>query len=401
MKIYLFTYSFPFGEGETFLEFELEILSSFQELDITLIPRVVKGEMRDLPKNVSIDLSYAEFVKQNHESKIYPVFKNIIPIIAGVIRKRSFSLSAIQDIAAFVHYGQNLSRWAKKNLIESALYYTYWFDVESYGLMLLRKDSPVELKLISRAHGFDIYEDRRLHKFIPFRKEVLSEINSIFCISNDGKNYLKEKFDSGKAKLSRLGVKNFNIINPQGKETEIIIVSCSSLVSVKRIEVIFNSLVVTAEKHSKYLIRWVHFGGSKKELKDRIYRPLPNNLRLDHQGQVSNHQIHEYYQTFHVDLLINLSESEGIPVSMMEAMSYGIPVVATDVGGVAEIVNEKNGVLLSSTPDPNEVSDAIFNVFRNDNFRIGARNYFEENYDGQENYTYFAKQLLTLQGKNG
>lgn len=41
-----------------------------------------------------------------------------------------------------------------------------------------------------------------------------------------------------------------------------------------------------------------------------------------------------------------MSDSEGIPVSIMEAMSFGIPVIARNVGGMSEIVNEENGLLL-------------------------------------------------------
>ena len=45
---------------------------------------------------------------------------------------------------------------------------------------------------------------------------------------------------------------------------------------------------------------------------------------------------------------MNVSESEGIPVSIMEASSFGIPVIATNVGGVGEIVeNGYNGLLLN------------------------------------------------------
>ncbi|MFR4320263.1 MAG: glycosyltransferase [Blautia massiliensis (ex Durand et al. 2017)] len=45
---------------------------------------------------------------------------------------------------------------------------------------------------------------------------------------------------------------------------------------------------------------------------------------------------------------MNVSSSEGIPVSIMEATSFGIPGIATDAGGTKEIIRDKeNGVLLS------------------------------------------------------
>jgi glycosyltransferase involved in cell wall biosynthesis len=59
-------------------------------------------------------------------------------------------------------------------------------------------------------------------------------------------------------------------------------------------------------------------------------------------------------------LFVNLSDSEGLPVAIMEAMSAGVPVVATDVGGTAEIVSSaKSGVLLEPDPAVADISAAI------------------------------------------
>lgn len=47
------------------------------------------------------------------------------------------------------------------------------------------------------------------------------------------------------------------------------------------------------------------------------------------------------------DVVVNPSDVEGLPVSLLEAMSYSRPVVATDVGGVSKVViNEETGLLV-------------------------------------------------------
>ncbi|MGZ5247769.1 MAG: glycosyltransferase, partial [Flavitalea sp.] len=59
------------------------------------------------------------------------------------------------------------------------------------------------------------------------------------------------------------------------------------------------------------------------------------------------------------DLFLNVSESEGVPVSIMEAMSAGLPVIATNVGGTREIVDGSNGVLVNKNISALELSDLL------------------------------------------
>lgn len=56
---------------------------------------------------------------------------------------------------------------------------------------------------------------------------------------------------------------------------------------------------------------------------------------------------------------MNLSTSEGVPVSIMEVQSYGIPVIATNVGGTGEIIDKDNGILLPSCPSLEDVVAAL------------------------------------------
>ena len=63
-------------------------------------------------------------------------------------------------------------------------------------------------------------------------------------------------------------------------------------------------------------------------------------------GHYPNEELLRYYGSNHVDLFINTSSTEGVPVSIMEAQSFGIPVIATDTGGVKEVVTEGTGSLL-------------------------------------------------------
>lgn len=59
-------------------------------------------------------------------------------------------------------------------------------------------------------------------------------------------------------------------------------------------------------------------------------------------------------------LFFNVSSMEGLPVSLMESISYGIPAVATNVGGTGEVVvNGITGTLLPPNPTPEEIRDTV------------------------------------------
>jgi glycosyltransferase involved in cell wall biosynthesis len=63
-------------------------------------------------------------------------------------------------------------------------------------------------------------------------------------------------------------------------------------------------------------------------------------------GEVPHETLMEFYSEGRVTMTVLPSLTEGVPVSLIEAMSYGVPVIATAVGGVSELVGEGAGVLV-------------------------------------------------------
>lgn len=59
------------------------------------------------------------------------------------------------------------------------------------------------------------------------------------------------------------------------------------------------------------------------------------------------------------DVVVNPSDVEGLPVVLLEALSYGRPVVATDVGGVSKVVIDEETGLLVAAGEPAELAKAI------------------------------------------
>lgn len=69
------------------------------------------------------------------------------------------------------------------------------------------------------------------------------------------------------------------------------------------------------------------------------------------------------YRAF--DVFALSSRTEGTPVSLFEAMEAGVPVVATDVGGVPDVVRHEREALLVPPEDPEALADAVSRVRRN------------------------------------
>jgi glycosyltransferase involved in cell wall biosynthesis len=109
----------------------------------------------------------------------------------------------------------------------------------------------------------------------------------------------------------------------------------------------------------------------------------------------------EFYRNTPVHLFISTSRSEGVPVSMMEALSFGIPVMATAVGGVPELVSNHVGHLLKINPLPQEVAQAISNFISlppAEQYvkRQAARTVWEHNWSASTNYPSFCNTLIQL-----
>jgi glycosyltransferase involved in cell wall biosynthesis len=70
-----------------------------------------------------------------------------------------------------------------------------------------------------------------------------------------------------------------------------------------------------------------------------------------------------------IDLYLNTSRHEGIPMTVLEAMSYGIPVVAPNVGGLKEMLEDgKEGYLVDGR-DPKEFSRRCLHLYENGTLR--------------------------------
>lgn len=178
------------------------------------------------------------------------------------------------------------------------------------------------------------------------RRFIYKYIDYVIPSSQDGLDYLKKKnYNCNNIIKSYLGTINNKKIPEFRKKDVCVIVSCSRVVKIKRIELILEALM----KVNKQKICWYHIGDGP-ELNNLIEISKENtnaNVSLNFLGSLEHDEIFEFYTNNQIDLFINTSSAEAISVAVMEAISFGIPAIATDVGGTRELViNGVSGYLL-------------------------------------------------------
>ena len=404
-NIYLFTNTYPFGKSEeSFIESEVEVASTLN-LNLTIIPLWRKKDKRDLPNNIQLNTSLADIPLKE---KII-AFLNLLwsSYFWRIFIQGKHSPKSIQDILyAYKYlYGSFLIKrflFTKiKVFEENSIIYSYWFNHTSLGAIMARKKYKelVSLKIVSRAHRYDLYEEK-VGLYFPFRQLTFQEIDHVYSISNEGFGFLSERYPQFQKKISvsRLGTfpirANFDVCR-----NEIAIISCSSVIPVKRVNLIFESLYNYARLNKDKKIEWTHIGAgiefnALKSLLDS--KSLPN-LQISLLGSISNKEVRFLLQNSDYHTFINLSLSEGIPVSIMEAISASIPIVATDVGGNKEIVTHESGRLLDvnfSQKSFNEAIDTI--LYQGVALRKSTISFFLNNYDAKKNYNNFYDCLITM-----
>lgn len=293
---------------------------------------------------------------------------------------------------------REIYRWMKhENLLrEDTIMYSYWMVTQAMVCALVKRKVP-NMRILTRCHGYDIYEYRYPGKYLPFRDFIFRSMDAICPISADGVHYLEQTYpdsiDKRKISLHRLGTLENGMTPPGGEGEPFRLISCSNMIPLKRIHLLIAALSKLGKP-----VEWVHFGDGplmetlQKQAKDFLSQ---TPVQYIFKGHVPNDEVLQYYRKHHVDGFINVSETEGVPLSIMEALSFGIPVIATKVGGTGEIVFPGlNGILLPKDFKPSQLADAVREIMaqsdeeRNTMCR-NARESWERNCSAEKNYRDF------------
>ncbi len=165
-----------------------------------------------------------------------------------------------------------------------------------------------------------------------------------------------------------------------GREREISITAIARLDEVKGLEYLLEAIAQVVKKHPEIRLRVYGDGPLRQQL-------IIRSRQLGLEGETIFAGVFKRREELvtimaHTDIFVISSLNEGQPVSLIEAMAYGVPIVSTAVGGIPELITDGVNGLLCVPKDPHCLAEKIFTLIEDQDLRvrlgIAARRSFEQ-----------------------
>jgi glycosyltransferase involved in cell wall biosynthesis len=357
------TSSYPYGPGETFVSLEIPYLDAAFDEIVILSNDTQSASHYALPEGatclrVPYELSSAAKLRSPFAMLDREPREELRRVRSayGLQVTRGIRNTIVLAWAKADKFSRILRRLAEERPADEVHAYSYWANDMALAAAVARARGWVH-SAACRAHRWDVYFENSDVGYLPFREYLAKHLDHYQFIADDGLDYFRKREGGDYPSLGRSNLGTEPLTSESlAQRNPFVLVSCSAIIPRKRVESIAEALGRVRRD-----LTWVHVGdGPSRSAVEMAAAGLPESIRVELPGSLSNNEVLDLYLTRRPSLFVNLSDSEGVPVAIMEAMSAGVPVLATAVGGVGEIVSHgRNGFLLAPDPDPVEVGAAI------------------------------------------
>ena len=139
----------------------------------------------------------------------------------------------------------------------------------------------------------------------------------------------------------------------------------------KGLDILIFSLVFIIKKHPNTEIIILGEMNKREEMLIQMVKKLGVFSKTKWKGLVFQKEMYSFYKDTY--LVVLPSKLDLFPLAALETMAYGIPIVAANVGGIPEIINNKVNGLIVNCEDPYSLAKAIVNLLdnRSEERRVG------------------------------
>lgn len=219
-------------------------------------------------------------------------------------------------------------------------------------------------RLVISVHGSDILRPmtRGIRRHMPL---LLRGADAITVVSDDIGHQVRHLL--GDARLPVRLIPNgvdlqfWSPAQAGGCTTPYSIVTVGRLVEVKGLDILLRAFREVSAKTPSARLTIIGQGPLEAELK-RLSIDLGLDEKVEFAGHLEPLQLRRRLQA--AEAFVLPSRSEGLPLSLIEAMACGLPCVGTAVGGVPEVLTSGAGKLVPAD-DANALAQALIHVLEN------------------------------------
>lgn len=267
--------------------------------------------------------------------------------------------------------------WKDIGLLFKLIYYRFKYKpdvihLHSSKMGVLGRIAFSRKRTVYTVHGFDSIR-KAFRKFLVIEKLLKNKVFKIVGVSQYDVDMMKEEgIDKNVARIYN-GVTDHYIEKSIIREDAITreldelktkfpkIVMCISRISKQKK---FDLFLDIARQMPEYAFVWI---GNKE-----VMQNLPANVFCLGEAHAA------YYYLRYANLFILPSNYEGLPMSLLEALSFGIPVVASAVGGITEVLDGKNGYAVNNETEA--FSEKIEYILSDENVQKTMSDYARQSY---------------------
>jgi colanic acid/amylovoran biosynthesis glycosyltransferase len=347
-KLVYIASSFPWGKNDTFFGPEVRELVR-QGVEVLVVPMRPRGPLTTADagplalRKPLLDMeigrqSLAELVRAPRETAA----------IVGLLLRSPAPGVLLRNLAALpkaIWLARVARDWGADHI------HGHWAGPPSTAAMIASRLSGVPWSFT--AHATEIHADNLLRE----KCRSASFVRFVARAMMERARRVAPGLDESRWALLRLGVELPEAASQRAANDPAVLLLAASFTGGKGHAVLLEALRRLVDDGQRVEAWLAGTGPTEEETRRQAQRLGLDGVARFH-GYVANAQVLEWLAQGRVDVVVLPSEAEGLPVSLLEALAHGVPAVASDVGGVPELLGDGCGELVPPR-DPAELAAAV------------------------------------------